>query len=70
MEIGYLERLAGSERLDTWRTEELTGALATLDDAIGERRQPADGGPRVLSIRLQIYRQRVQRELRERGAPV
>lgn len=62
----YLDRLANSARLESWRTDELREALAALDDEMGERRQPRDGGPRVISIRLQIYRQRLQRELDQR----
>ncbi|MEV0790300.1 hypothetical protein [Kribbella sp. NPDC050459] len=64
----YLDRLAHSTRFDAWRTEELTAALASLDAEIDERWSPRQGGPRVLNIRLQIYRQRLQRELDQRAA--
>jgi hypothetical protein len=68
MTSGYLERLAHSARLDSWPTEELLAALASVDDEIGARCQPRGDGPRVLNIRLQIYRQRLQRELGQRTA--
>jgi hypothetical protein len=64
----YLDRLAHSVHFDSWLTEELADALVSLDDEIDERRQPRQGGPRVLNIRLQVYRQRVQRELDQRAA--
>ena len=68
MTAAYLDRLAHSARLDSWRTEELASALASVDDEIGERRESQGDGPRVLNIRLQIYRQRLQRELDQRSA--
>lgn len=68
MTAAYLDRLAHSARFDSWRTEELADALASLDVEIGERWESPDGGPRVLNIRLQVYRQRLQRELDRRAA--
>jgi hypothetical protein len=64
----YLGRLAHTTRFDSWRTEELAAALASLEDEIGERWERPEGGPRVLNIRLQVYRQRLQRELDRRAA--
>jgi hypothetical protein len=68
MTSAYLERLEHSARLDSWPTEELVAALASLDDEIGVRCRSRGDGPRVLNIRLQIYRQRLQRELGQRTA--
>jgi hypothetical protein len=67
MESEYLDRLARSARFDTWRTEELTEALAMLDQVAAGRAE-ATGRPRVINIRLQVYRQRLLRELNERSA--
>lgn len=67
MDSRYLDRLARSARFDTWRTEELTEALAMLDQVAADRTQAA-GRPRVINIRLQVYRQRLLRELDERAA--
>jgi hypothetical protein len=64
----YLDRLAHASHFDSWRTEELRDALATVDDAIVESRQPPDHGPGTVSIRFQIYRQRLRRELDRRAA--
>jgi hypothetical protein len=64
----YLDRLAHSARFDSWRTEELAAALASVDEGIDEGLSPSQSGPRVLNIRLQIYRQRLQRELDHRAA--
>lgn len=68
MTVAYLDRLAHSVRFDSWRTEELVDALASLDAQISERWQSQEGGPRVLNIRLQVYRQRLERELDRRAA--
>ncbi|TCC07787.1 hypothetical protein [Kribbella soli] len=68
MVAGYLDRLARSAHFDSWRTDELSDALAAIDDALGDRSPPPDGGPGVLNIRFQIYRQRLQRELDHRAA--
>ncbi|MFF0342748.1 hypothetical protein [Kribbella sp. NPDC004875] len=63
----YLDRLARTQRLDNWATEDLVGALATIEEIVNERWQQREGRARVLNIRLQIYRFRVQRELDLRG---
>jgi hypothetical protein len=62
----YLDRLARSERLDSWRPDELTAALAMIDELDAERRQPARD-PRVIDIRLMIYRRRLRYELNQRS---
>lgn len=67
MDSSYLDRLARSARFDSWGTEELSEALAMLDDASNDGPR-AGAGPRVINIRLQIYRQRLLRELKERAA--
>ncbi len=66
MDSKYLDRLARSARFDSWQTMELTEALAMLDDAAADRPQ-VGSRPQVVSIRLQIYRQRLLRELDERA---
>lgn len=66
MDSNYLDRLARSDRFDSWQTEELLEALVVLDDAADEH--PRTGEPPVLKIRLQIYRQRLLRELNQRAA--
>ena len=63
----YLRRLARSDRLDVWPQEELTSMLAMLDDRDAERAKPSRG-PRVLDLRLAIYRGRLQHELDRRSA--
>ncbi|MEU8226130.1 hypothetical protein [Kribbella sp. NPDC048915] len=63
-----LRRLAHETRFDAWRTDELRAALASVDDELGLPRQRPDDRPRTLNIRLQIYRQRMQRELTRRAA--
>ncbi|HEY9337428.1 MAG TPA: hypothetical protein VIQ79_23510 [Kribbella sp.] len=68
MTSAYMDRLAHSARFDSWRTDELADALASLDAEVGERCEQPQGGPRTLNIRLQIYRQRLQRELDHRTA--
>ncbi|MGZ0153572.1 hypothetical protein ACXJJ3_41345 [Kribbella sp. WER1] len=64
----YLDRLGRSATFDSWLTTELSEALASLDTELTERSRSPDGGPRVINIRLQIYRQRLQRELDQRAA--
>jgi hypothetical protein len=64
----YLDRLARSERLETWQHDELTAALAVIDAVNAESRRPP-GEPQVIDIRLMIYRRRVQYELERRVAP-
>ncbi|WP_327635129.1 hypothetical protein OHB24_34775 [Kribbella sp. NBC_00482] len=63
----YLDRLARSSHFGSWRTDELNDALSAIEDALVERRPPPGGGPGVLNIRFQIYRQRLQRELDHRA---
>ncbi|MGW7684033.1 hypothetical protein ACWGID_25050 [Kribbella sp. NPDC054772] len=63
----YLDRLARAQRLDNWATEDLVGALATIEEIVDKRWQQREGRARVLNIRLQVYRFRVQRELDQRG---
>ncbi len=67
MATRYLDRLASSAHLDSWRTDELSDALAVVDDALDGRPPPGEG-PGVVNIRFQIYRQRLQRELDHRAA--
>ena len=64
----YLNRLAGSERLESWPHDELTAALAVIDAVKAESRRPV-GEPQVIDIRLMIYRRRVQYELARRASP-
>ncbi|TCO18122.1 hypothetical protein EV652_116150 [Kribbella steppae] len=63
----YLDRLARSERLESWQQDELTAALTVVDALNAERRRPA-GEPQVIDIRLMIYRRRLQYELAQRYA--
>lgn len=62
----YLERLARSDRLDAWKPGELTEALAAVENLVTLSRQPA-GEPRVLNLRLAIYRRRLRYELDRRA---
>ena len=62
-----LDRLAGSERLETWRPDELEVALAEVAHLDAARRGP-DGRPRALDIRLAIYHRRLRSELDRRAA--
>ncbi|MGY4766628.1 hypothetical protein ACXC9Q_06890 [Kribbella sp. CWNU-51] len=62
----YLERLARSDPLDAWKPGELTEALATVENLVALSRQPA-GEPRVLNLRLAIYRRRLRYELAQRA---
>jgi hypothetical protein len=62
----YLERLARSDHLDAWEPGELTEALAVVDELVAVSRQPA-GEPRVLNLRLAIYRRRLRHELERRA---
>ena len=64
----YLDRLARSERLESWQQDELTAALTVVDALNAERRRPV-GEPQVIDIRLMIYRRRLQYELAQRYAP-
>ncbi len=66
-EPSYLDRLARSEPLSAWQLAELVAALRVLDTIARNQRQPA-GEARVIDIRLQIYRQRLRRELVRRAA--
>ncbi|TDO48319.1 hypothetical protein EV651_12385 [Kribbella sp. VKM Ac-2571] len=68
MITGYLDRLAHSSHFDSWQTEELKDALVTVDDAILDSARPTGHGPGAVSIRFEIYRQRLQRELDHRAA--
>jgi len=65
LKTAYMDRLAQSERLESWQPEDLTAALAVVDDLDAARRR-ADGGAHVLDIRLAIYRRRLQYELHQR----
>jgi hypothetical protein len=62
----YLDRLARSDPLDLWESGELAEALVEIDDLVAARRQPV-GEARVLSIRLAIYRRRLNTELSRRA---
>ena len=62
----YLERLARSDRLDAWKPGELTEALAAVENLVTLSRQPP-GEPRVLNLRLAIYRRRLRYELDQRA---
>lgn len=62
----YLERLARSDHLDAWEPAELTEALAVVEDLVAVGRRPA-GEPRVLNLRLAIYRRRLRYELDRRA---
>jgi hypothetical protein len=62
----YLERLARSDHLDAWEPAELTEALAVVEELVAVGRQPA-GEPRVLNLRLAIYRRRLHYELDRRA---
>jgi hypothetical protein len=62
----YLERLARSDQLDAWKPGELTEALAAVEKLVTLSRQPA-GEPRVLNLRLAIYRRRLRYELDRRA---
>jgi hypothetical protein len=64
-ESPYLDRLARSEDLDLWNPDELTAALAVIDELNAERRRPI-GEPQVVDLRLMIYRRRLQYELEQR----
>jgi hypothetical protein len=66
-ESSYLDRLARSERLGSWPLADLAAALGMLDTLARNHRQAA-GEARVIDIRLQIYRQRLRRELVRRAA--
>jgi hypothetical protein len=66
-ESAFLDRLAHSEHLESWRPDELTAALAVIDDLYAEGRRP-DGEAHVIDIRLMIYRRRLQYELDQRSA--
>jgi len=66
-EPSYLDRLARSEQLSSWQLSELAAALAMLEALANNQRRPA-GEARVIDIRLQIYRQRLRRELARRAA--
>jgi hypothetical protein len=68
MSSAELRRLAQSSRFDLWRTDELKSALVSVENELRRRRAAAEGRPRAISIRLQIYRQRLQRELDRRSA--
>lgn len=68
MTAAFLERLAHSAHLDSWRTEELAAALVCVDEEMGECRHRQGDGPGTMNIRLQIYRQRLRRELDHRSA--
>ena len=61
----YLDRLARSEALDLWRPEELTAALAMVNDLHAQRPHTA-GTARVIDLRLAIYRSRLRYELSQR----
>jgi hypothetical protein len=63
--LGYLERLDGSERLDTWTVDDLTAALAEIANALADQRLRH---PNVANLRLTIYRQRVLYEFGRRRA--
>jgi hypothetical protein len=62
----YLDRLARSERLESWLHDELTDALTVVDALNAESRRPA-GEPQVIDIRLMIYRRRLLYELAQRS---
>jgi hypothetical protein len=65
-ETPYLDRLARSEDLDLWQADELTAALAVVEDLNAERRRLI-GEPQVVDLRLMIYRRRLQYELEQRN---
>jgi hypothetical protein len=66
-ESPFLDRLARSERLESWPSDELTAALAVIDDLYAERRPP-HGEAQVIDIRLMVYRRRLRYELDQRSA--
>jgi hypothetical protein len=61
----YLDRLARSEQLDSWDVDELSAALAVVDELNAERRRP-NGEAQVVDLRLMIYRRRLLYELEQR----
>ncbi|GAA1701541.1 hypothetical protein GCM10009745_55830 [Kribbella yunnanensis] len=63
----YLDRLARSEPLDSWRPDELVAALAMVEglDATRKRWEPSTV---VVDIRYARYRRRLRQELDHRIA--
>jgi len=51
--------------LDLWKSEDLSSALAVVDDLHAQRPQTA-GTARVIDLRLAIYRSRLRYELGQR----
>ena len=67
MDSQFLDRVASSERLETWQAEDLAAALAVVERLDVARRGP-DGSRRALDIRLAICQRRLQFELDRRAA--
>ncbi|MEU4292435.1 hypothetical protein AB0E63_29770 [Kribbella sp. NPDC026596] len=67
MDSQFLDRLATSERLESWQPGDLAAALEVVE-RLDAARQGPDGSLRALDIRLAICRQRLQFELDRRAA--
>ncbi|MFF0342747.1 hypothetical protein [Kribbella sp. NPDC004875] len=64
-----LDRLAHSERLSSWPTNELRAALAVIE-LLDADRPRSRSGVRTVDIRLAIYRRRLQYELDRRAGVI